>query len=78
MLHDDGPLSSEGRTEELALSPTEGGVLPQMEVSVSTRQPEPLRCKESELVSAIGPRILMPPVMLWHVAMGGCNRGDVW
>jgi hypothetical protein len=71
MLHDNGPSSSKGRTEELALGPLEGGVIPQMKVSVSPRWPEPLLQEVLELVSVIGPGILMPPGMLQCIAKGG-------
>jgi hypothetical protein len=63
-LRDVGPSSGEGRIEELALGPVEWGVLPQMEVSVSPRRPEPLRREELESVRAIGPGISMPLGML--------------
>jgi hypothetical protein len=63
-LRDVGPSSGEGRIEELALGPAEGTVLPQMEVSVSPRRPEPLRRDELESVRVIGPGISMPPGML--------------
>jgi hypothetical protein len=68
-LRDDGPSSGEGRTEELALCPAEGGVLPQIEVSVSPRRPEPLRREELESVSAIGPGISMPAGILRDIDM---------
>ena len=68
-LRDDGPSSGEGRTEELALGPAEGGVLPQIEVSVSPRRPLPLRREELESVSAIGPGSSMPPGMLCDTDM---------
>ena len=82
MLHNNGPSSGKGRTEELALGPLEGGVIPQMKVSVSPRWPEPLLQEVLELVSVIGPGILMPPGMLRCVAKGGtrgkgvmCDKG---
>lgn len=58
---DEGPSSGEGIPEELALGPAEGGLFPQMEVSVSPRRPEPLRREELESVSAIGPGSSMLP-----------------
>lgn len=68
-LRDGGPSSGEGKTEELALGPAEGGALPQIEVSVSPRRPEPLRREELESVSAIGPGISMPPGILRDIDM---------
>ena len=68
-LRDDGPSSGEGRTEELALCPAEGGALPQIEVSVSPRRPEPLRREELESVSAIGPGSSMPAGILRDIDM---------
>lgn len=64
-----GPSSGEARTELLALGPAEGGLLPQTEVSVSLRRPEPLRRDELESVSAMGPGISMPLGMLRDVDM---------
>lgn len=68
-LREDGPSSGDGRTEELALGPAEGAVLPHIEVSVSPRRPEPLRREELESVSAIGPGSSMPPGMLRDIDM---------
>jgi hypothetical protein len=68
-LRDNGPSSDEGRTEELALCPAEGGVLPEIEASVSTRRLEPLRREELESVSAIGPGSSMPPGILRDIDM---------
>ena len=66
-LRDVGPSSGDGRTEELALGPAEGGLFPQTEVSASPRRPEPLRRDELESVSAMGPGISMPLGMLRDV-----------
>src|SRR5712671_4434988 len=64
-LRVDGPSRGDGRTEELALGPAEGGgIFPQIELSVSPRRPEPLRREELESVSAIGPGSSMPPGIL--------------
>jgi hypothetical protein len=69
-LRDVGPSRGEGRTEEFALGPAEGGTLPQTEASASLRRPEPLRRDEFESVRAIGPGSSIPPGMLRDIDVG--------
>lgn len=53
----------------MPLGPPEGGTLPQIEVSVSPRRPEPLRREELESVRVIGPGSSMPLGMLRDIDM---------